>query len=445
MVFLILPLAFYLENELTCSQKRIVLIIFSVAVIFSAISALLNYWLIKPEGINSIHNSGFISHIRFSFMLILAFWILVYLVKENEFKNRIQQSLYYFGILFILFFIFYQQSLTGIVAFTFSIFVFLLLQAFKLTGLKKRIVFICLGLVILAPPVYIAWVISNFYSFEKIIPEKLDHFTKQGNPYTHDFQDPMVENGNFVGLYVCDKELKEEWNKKSPVKYDSLVGEYPLKYNLIRYLTSKGLRKDAEGISSLSEKDIKNIENGLSNYIFSGRKFTLYPRLYQTIWEYYIFSKTGYVNYQSFSQRLEFMRAAGSIIKHNFLFGVGTGQWKQAFQKAYVANGSQLKPELYGSSHNQYLNYLVKFGITGLLFIIFCLIYPVIKSKKFRDPLFLIFLLFMAVANFGDSNFESHVGGAFFVFFYCIFLSGRKLNYLKKENESGRIIDSIYL
>ena len=74
---------------------------------------------------------------------------------------------------------------------------------------------------------------------------------------------------------------------------------------------------------------------------------------------------------------------------------------------------------------------MVKFGVTGFLIIMFCLIYPVMKTKRYRDTLFLLFLVFLFFANFADSNFESHMGGSFFVFFYCIFIITDGVIYLQ--------------
>jgi O-antigen ligase len=195
-------------------------------------------------------------------------------------------------------------------------------------------------------------------------------------------------------------------------------------------MTSKGLRKDAEGIKSLSQRDIEDIEKGYTNIIFQKKKYSPYPRIYQTVWEYYMYSKTGDPSYQSFSQRLEFARAAITIIKENPWIGVGAGNWKEEFRKTFEKSNSKLDKKLYASSHNQYLNYMVKFGISGFLIIMFLLVYPVIRSKSYTDPVFLTFLVFMFAANFGDSNFETHMGSSFFLVFYCLFLLSKDQNYL---------------
>jgi hypothetical protein len=284
---------------------------------------------------------------------------------------------------------------------------------------------------ILAPVFYSLVIINSFYKIEKINPETIEKTTALGNPYEHDFENPAVENGRYTFLYICHDEMRFEWNKISTKKYDDLLANgYPLYSTLIRYLTSKGLKKDAEGIKSLTAQDIQNVENGISNIIFQKKKYTLYPRIYQTVWEFYMYSKTGDPNYQSFSQRIEFTKAALYIIKDNFLFGVGAGNWKEEFKKAYISNESKLEESLYASSHNQYLNYMVKFGFIGLLVILFFIVYPVVKSKSYHDPLFMIFLVFLIFANFADSNFETHMGSSFFLFFYGLFVLYDKDSYL---------------
>ena len=298
---------------------------------------------------------------------------------------------------------------------------------------KFRVVLIGLSLVILSLPVfYVVSVVNSFYNIEEIEEDVITKNTIYGNTYSHDFQNLMVENGHYVGLFVCTIEMRNEWNKLSDYKYDSIgTNGYQVSLTLIRYLTSKGLKKDAAGVLSLNEQDIKNVECGIANVIFQKKKYSLYPRLYQTIWEYYVYRNTGNANHQSFSQRIEFAKAAISIIKENFWFGVGTGNWKAEFKKAYIKNGSKLRENLYASSHNQYLNYMVKFGVLGFLLILFFIVYPIIKSRAFTDPLFLLFLVFLFFANFADSNFESHMGSSFFVFFYCLFLMNGDENYLE--------------
>ncbi len=431
--FLVIPLAFIFGKPIDDKQKRVVFYAFALSIVVSAFIAFMK-WVFLPETTNfGVHSVSFISHIRFSFQLLLVFWFLLIILLKNKRIFNMKMKVLLSGLaIYFLAFLLFQQSLTGMIALGASI---LFYASYSLIhhGKKYRaVISIILLMVIIGPLVYIISVVNLFYKFENVDPKTIETLTSRGNPYSNNFEDKMVENGKYVNLYVCQDEMREEWNKISELKYDSIgKNGFPVHSTLIRYLTSKGLRKDADGVLSLSARDIENVENGIANVIYHERRFSLYPRIYLTVWEYYVYSETGNANYQSFSQRIEFSKAAITIIKKNFWLGVGTGRWKEEFKNAYHENNSKLSEKLYASSHNQYLNYWVKFGVIGLSFILFAIVYPVIKTKRYHDPLFLVFLVFLAFANFSDSNFESHMGSSFFLFFYCLFLLSGSTNYLK--------------
>ena len=429
--FLVIPLAFIFGKSLTNYQKQFLFFAFALAIFVAIFVALIN-WYFKSETANfGIHKISLISHIRFSFQLILIFWFLVMLVQKNykTLTIRAKTGLLLLA-LYFLSFLFFQQSLTGLVAFGASLFfsIYLLIQI----QIKYRTVLLSLLFgTILIPLLYVLWVVHSFYDIEKTDKESIEKTTSLGNYYIHDFENLAVENGHYTYLYICHDELRIEWNKISNIKYDDIrPNGYPLYATLIRYLTSKGLRKDADGIKSLTPSDIQNVENGIANIIYHDKKYSIYPRIYQTVWEFYMYSNTGDPSYQSFSQRIEYAKAAITIIKKNFWFGVGAGNWKEEFKKTYINSNSKLEEGLYASSHNQYLNYMVKFGFAGLLVITFLIVYPVIRTKSYVDPLFLIFMVFLFFANFADSNFETHMGSSFFLFFYCLFVSNTDNSYL---------------
>jgi len=439
MFYLVLPLAFLIGKDISQKQKRFVFYVFSVSILISTWVAFFNWKFTSDAETFSVHNVSLISHIRFSFQLILAFWFFILLVQKNFHEINFSKKI--IGILvafYFLSFLLFQQSLTGIISFISSTLVFALLMIFKTRKRYRMLFFIVAAFVVCLPVIYVGHIISQFYDIEKVDKNNIDKVTAEGNTYNHDFNNPMVENGHYVYLYVCEKEMREEWNKRSKIKYDSVgPNGYPIRATLIRYLTSKGLRKDAAGVKALTQQDISNVENGIANIIFQNKRLSLYPRIYQTIWEYYVYSKTGYANNQSFSQRIEYAKAALTIIKDHFWLGVGPGNWKEDFKKAYKANHSSLDEKMYASSHNQYLNYMVKFGILGFLLILFFLVYPIIKTHRYTDYLFLIFLVFMFFSNFADSNLESHMGSSFFVFFYCLFIVTNGKNYLEFSNSKG--------
>ena len=69
----------------------------------------------------------------------------------------------------------------------------------------------------------------------------------------------------------------------------------------------------------------------------------------------------------SLSVRLIMWKATGEMIKANPLTGVGAGAW-EAVQPLYQVEGSQLETDYY--VHNEILQLLAEYGLTGLLFLI---------------------------------------------------------------------------
>jgi hypothetical protein len=270
---------------------------------------------------------------------------------------------------------------------------------------------------------YIGWSIHRFYDTPQVDLNQLPQKTQNGNLYQHDLSNKLIENGHYVGLYICEEELQKSWEQRSSLDYHQAdQSGFPVAATLIRYLTSKGLTKDSAGVAKLLPQDIEYIEKGIANPIYTKRFLSLYPRLYQTIWELDVYLKTGDPNLKSLAKRIEFMKAAVTIIGEHPFFGVGTGNWKQAFEDAYHTNQSKLAPEEYASSHNQYLNYLVKFGILGFLWIMFAWVAPLFLTNKHHFYPALMLLLILGISNFSDSNLEAHMGISFFIFFYSFFL-----------------------
>lgn len=434
--FIVIPLSFLLGKNITDKQKQNVLFVFILAVVAAIVYALINWKIFHSSSDFNIHNASLITHIRFSLQMILTIWLLLFLIIKNT-DNRKLAALMGAGVVIITGFLFLQKSLTGIVSLAGSSVFVLIYMTVKRKGYFRYVLLSLILLIIVGPIVYVGRIAYPFYNPKEFTPEQLAQKTTQGNTYSHDIKYKLIENGNYVYLFVCEDEMRQAWNERSELKYDSLdQNGYPVNSTLIRYLASKGLKKDAEAVKTLTDEEIKDVQNGLSNYRLKNNVWSIYPRIYISVWEYYNYTKLGEVNNQSLAQRLEFAKAALIIIRDNFWTGVGTGNWKAAFSDTYRKMNSNLSENYYASSHNQYLNYLVKFGIIGFILILFFIVYPVIRTKRYKDPVFLIFLSYIFIANFADSNFESHMGSSFFVFFYCFFLVAGGTDYFRIIDKS---------
>ncbi|WP_430972403.1 O-antigen ligase family protein [Sunxiuqinia rutila] len=425
--YLIIPLAFINGCSIKLRQLNNLLRLFVGAVSASALITVVNFYLQDELSVLKAQEFGFIHHIRFSFQVVFAMVIIsVFLYRHwSMFKRGLKLAAISL-IISLLLFLVWHQSFTGLLTFmgTAIVGLFIVIAEMK-TRLVRFLALASVVLILLIPFGYMYYAVDRFYTVDLVNYAELDSLTAQGNPYRHDFDDQQLENGHYVGLYWNEQEMQEAWDARARLKYgEKDVNGYEVKYTLVRYLTSKNLRKDAAGVTSLSKKDIENIEAGVSNYLLAKRGLSLYPRVYTSIWELDTYFKTGYADHKSLAQRMEYTKAALTIIKDHFWLGVGTGNWKEAYHTAYLENKAQMDPDRFADAHNQYLNYMVKFGLIGCLWILFAIAYPVIWTGTYRNPFFLLFLISMAIANFGDSNFETHVGSSFFAFFYCLFIRG---------------------
>jgi hypothetical protein len=270
--------------------------------------------------------------------------------------------------------------------------------------------------------------ISKDTHIGRVDKKNLPIYTKRGNIYTHDTTNFETENGNYIWHNICEKELEEEWNKKSSLNYHSkdLKGN-DLKYTLIRFLTSKGLNKDAEGVNALSKEEVNAIEKGTANVNYMG---ILNPmeRVRKILWELDLYLKGGNPSGHSVVQRIEFWKAALGIIKENFLFGVGTGDVLKAFDEEYEKINSPLTKEYRLRSHNQFLAIGTAFGIVGIIWFLFSLFYPLLHEKKFNDYFYITFFTIAFLSMLAEDTLETQAGVTFFSFFNSLFLFLYKKN-----------------
>ena len=422
--WVVFPLSIFLSPRLSEKKTYLVLFVFILSVAVSSFVFTGKLVLDSYLQLADFRSVSIVSHIRFSFQVVLSIIILAwFLLRKNKLPIKVSAFILLGMFFWLTFFLVLLKSLLGIIAFFGVLLISIIIFIAGTKNKNRKVVFvILLLLIILLPAFYIGAVIKGYYNFEKIDPATVENYTPSGNPYHHNFEQEMRENGHLVYIYVCEDELRKEWNIQSEIKYDDKLNGYMLGTTLIRYLTSLGYRKDSVGISKLTEVDIQLIQEGVTNYKFKNHAFSIYPRIYETIWELDYYVRTGDPNEKTLAQRFEYVKASLILIKENPFFGISTGNWVIKYNEVYDRMDTQLSPEKRGPSHNQYLNYLVKFGIFGFVWILFALLYPVFKLWHRHNFIFILFLVFYAFANLGDANLESHMGLSFFAFFYSFFL-----------------------
>jgi hypothetical protein len=251
-------------------------------------------------------------------------------------------------------------------------------------------------------------------------------YTSRGNPYVHDYYSLETENGNMLWLYVQWDEMRSAWSKRSKIPLDSLNKKnQPLAFTVVRYLTSKGWRKDADAIDRLTPAEVDAIEKGTANYIFL-EEFSVRGRIYEFLWGYDNYRKTGNPTGSTLMQRLEFWKASVGIIHDNWLTGVGTGDMNLAFSAQYEKMHTKLSPDQRWRSHNQFLSIFIGFGIFGFLWFLWAILYPPVMMRRFDDYFFLAFMVISLLSMLMGDTIESQTGVSFFAIFYTLFLFARK-------------------
>ncbi len=387
-------------------------------------------WLPEREGSSLAY---FVSEVRFGWMVAMATFVSAWFFWEVEGKKRWTFAALSIGLAMFLGVLAVMSAIAGFLL-ALLVTAVLWVRRERRKWLRTILVLGMIGV----PFLFIAFIgarIHDHYTVkDDAINDKgaLEQRTARGNPYTHHRERKELENGYYVWLYIAEDELKKAWNARSELPFSGTDRKgQQLRRTLIRYMTSRGLKKDANGVRSLSKEDIMAIENGVANVEYR-RRDPLTRRVDRLIFEVDRYLKGHDPSGNSLTQRFEFWRAGWSIFKEHPLIGVGTGDVKKAFEKAYARIDTPLDPEYRLRAHNQYLTMLITFGPLGLLIFLWALFYPPFRYGKFSSSLFLAFFSIALMAFMSEDVLETQAGITFFVFFHCV------LGMRKKEMRSHR-------
>ncbi|MFC2090539.1 O-antigen ligase family protein [Bacteroidota bacterium] len=433
---IILPFLIVSSEAFSKKEIRNILTLFISGTLIASFASVLALSEAIPIKIEYFRTASiFVHHIRFSLMVVLSIMFAAYFLSKRIVKDNVYvRILFWITIVWLPVFLFILKALSGIVIILVLLFIISLQLA---TRIREHTVRFMVQVMILFIPIFVIIytgnAINRFYTIEQVDFSQLDSVTIQGSPYVHDKHNKEIENGRYVWIYICPEELKSEWEKVSDLGYEEQTesGD-PVKFTLIRYLTSKGLRKDAAGISQLSEEDIKAIENGVANYIYLNR-FAFYPRIYQVIWEIDRYKLGHTANDKSLVQRYYYMKAGFHIVKEHPVFGVGTGDGRIAYDRYYEKVNSSLRNDRRRMAHNQYLTLAIQFGFAGLLLCLLAIFLPIFVKRKWSSYMVQVFIITMALSMLDEDTLASTTGAVMFGLFYALFVFGENWSWKEKE------------
>lgn len=370
--------------------------------------------------------SIYISHIRYG--LNIAFGIFLLLELRFFTKKKNLWLTYLMSIWFLVCLVLFGLY-TGLVCIVITAFFYLL----YLKSNSKRIssflkvlnVFIVL---VISYGIYTIYGVYQDFKTQIDLEYDQDNLianSNNGTPYSHDTSSVLRENGVYLYRFIAFEELKSEWNKRSEIAW----GKEDLKQNhiggtLIRFLSSKGLKKDSVGVSKLKSNEIEAIEKGIANVYYLNHS-PLKNRIYATFYEIQTYQETGWANGFSLVMRYEFWKTAAQIIRENPIKGVGTGDIQQAFKKEYVTQNSVLDEEYRRRAHNQFITFFATFGFIGILIFIFYLFFPLLNPLP-NKRLYFVFFAILTISFLTEDTLETQAGVTLFALFNSLLLLGLK-------------------
>ena len=416
----IFVLAFIIGSSkpLRVKQLYVILILF-IATVF-VISVIGTSIYLSGNYLDFRQVSPFISHVYVSLMALISAIILPWLIKRLIVEKKWHFAAYLFSA-WLVAFLFVLKSFTGMFALT-GVLLFFIIRWIYL----GRNVVLNLTVASLLILLTFAFGYTTLKMYKRVSMEidagKPDKYesTALGNLYFHDLQNDQRENGHLIYYYISEHELRKAWNERSSLDYDGndLRGN-KLRFTLFRYMASKGLKKDQEGLNELNDKDIKAIEKGIPNYLYTQWPGLL-VRIHQSTWEIYWYKQNQSPTGHTVAQRLELWRASWVAFKEKPVFGWGTGDLFAAMEFGLKSLDSKLgnyrmKP------HNQYLLFLITLGIAGSLAIYICIFVYVWFTKAYRYFPFNAFLVILLVSMLGNHIIDSQEGVTLFAFFSLLF------------------------
>jgi len=356
-------------------------------------------------------SSMFISHIRFGFSVILSILFACFFAFKYK-KTPLWQRLVACGfVLWFVAYIFVVQTVTAmlllvLLALVYTFYLFWVEKEFRF----RKTLLTAAILTVTAFAGYVSYITWSYFHYD--YDTQLELYTKSGNTYTHDLNS-IIENGSPIEIYVFEPELVEAWGQRSKMPYDSV------RATLVRYLNSKHLRKDLEGVNALNDKDIDNIEHYIANVgytQFIGVKRALYP----TFFSISLYYSNGQVANSSLLQRFALWHAGAAVVAEHWATGVGIGDHKEALNEKLQVSSPDIPLNM--GAHNQFITLWIMGGFILPLAFLVILFLPFFMRTKPSDVLYILFFIIVFLSCFAEDTIETQAGMTFYTFFNAFFL-----------------------
>lgn len=121
--------------------------------------------------------------------------------------------------------------------------------------------------------------------------------------------------------------------------------------------------------------------------------------------------------------RITRWKSAIPLIKKSPFVGYGTGSEKELLKEKYFENKLYRAYIFSLDAHNQYLSFLIKTGIVGLVVFLFVLGYGFKAAMAQRDIIFIAFMVLVTIVSVSENILDVNKGIFFYSFFFSLFLA----------------------
>ena len=433
---LAIPVVILASKPLNNKQISLLLHLFVVTVFVATIIGVVR--LLTIPDLPYRDTVPFISNIRFSLNICVAIVLLIWHLSTHTFTHSHIQTFKHsniqalklstiqaFLLLWFLFFLLLLRSYTAFIVMYVTGWLMLLIYWRKM-GKVRNWLLAAMATLTVVICVVTGCLVHSYYGDARSYKVALAECTVNGNAYSH-ANDGLVENGNIVNNYICREELESQWQKRSAMSiYDTTANTYTVFPTLVRYLNATGLTKDSVGVAALTDEDVTRIEKGIANPVYVDG-MAVKKMMYVLLFEYENYRVYGNIRNSSMLERVELWRGAWRVFCDNPLFGVGTGDGVDELHRRLQADGSQIA-DTEKHAHNQYLTFLVSFGLVGFLLIAIAFYLAFRKIGLRRTPAYLAIIIILLLSFISEDTLETLAGCVLCTVIPCL------LGKLKIEN-----------
>ncbi|KWW32139.1 MAG: O-Antigen polymerase family [bacterium P3] len=398
---LCIPLVVLTSRQLTQRQLGCLAAVYLTSVTTVTCIGLVRFLTIDDLPYRSI--VPYISHIRFGLNVCFSICLTIYLTVSLH--RRMPPSRWRLVLLsavllvaWYLFFLLLLQSYTSFLILLLLLCLWPVLVRFR-RGWTRRLAWLVTALMLTAGVLTALRLVDDYYG-------------------TCLRDTDMVENGSYIYRDVDSVSMAAGWHVVSDAGLDAATPNgYSVYSTLVRYLNASHRSKDSAGVVSLSLADVTAVGEGVANPVYL-RHPSLRKMAYMLLFEYENYRCGGAKDF-SLLERLVLWRNAWHVFRQHPLSGVGTGDVAAVCRQQLQSAGVPV--DISKSPHNQYLIFLVAFGLTGFLLITFFFIRALVRTPSLRSPLALAYTL-IVLASFVGENTLGTLAGCLFAACPCVLL-----------------------